>query len=231
MPYLIEETYELVDALEALDADDPATDEALIEELGDLLYQIEFHATIAEQEGRFSIADVAEGIHDKLVRRHPHVFGDGRRRRRRRRCVRQLGRDQARREGSHVRVRRHRHVAAVAVVRRPGAEEGGQGRLRLARRRRRAAEDRRGGRRAPCTPIASGDGRRIADELGDLLFAVVNVARHLDVEPSSRCAPRPQVPPPLRRGRGCSPPSAASTSRGADLAALDALWDEVKLAE
>ena len=70
---------------QALDPDDPATDEALIEELGDLLYQIEFHATIAEQAGRFSIADVTAGIHDKLVRRHPHVFGDvdGRRRRRR----------------------------------------------------------------------------------------------------------------------------------------------------
>ncbi|MGB3734283.1 MAG: MazG family protein, partial [Ilumatobacter sp.] len=81
IPYLLEETYEVVDALQALgqspDSDlatDPDAD--LIEELGDLLYQIEFHAVIAEQEGRFTIADVAEGIHDKLVRRHPHVFGD-----------------------------------------------------------------------------------------------------------------------------------------------------------
>ena len=76
VPYLVEETFELVDALEALDADDATTDEALIEELGDLLYQIEFHATVAEQQGRFTIADVTAGIHDKLVRRHPHVFGD-----------------------------------------------------------------------------------------------------------------------------------------------------------
>ena len=74
--HLIEETYEVVDAIESLDANDPATDEALIEELGDLLYQVEFHATIAEQQGRFSMADVAKSIHDKLVRRHPHVFGD-----------------------------------------------------------------------------------------------------------------------------------------------------------
>ena len=59
----------------------PATEEALIEELGDVLYQIEFHATIAEQEGRFTIADVTQGIHDKLVRRHPHVFGTSSRRR------------------------------------------------------------------------------------------------------------------------------------------------------
>lgn len=72
--YLLEETHEVVDAILALDPDDPATDEHLVEELGDLLYQIEFHAAIAEQEGRFTMADVARGINDKLVRRHPHVF-------------------------------------------------------------------------------------------------------------------------------------------------------------
>lgn len=72
--YLLEETYEVVDAIAALDTDDAQTDEHLIEELGDLLYQIEFHAAIAEQEGRFTMGDVARGIHDKLVRRHPHVF-------------------------------------------------------------------------------------------------------------------------------------------------------------
>ena len=72
--YLLEETYEVVDAIAALDSDDAQTDEHLIEELGDLLYQIEFHAAIAEQEGRFTMGDVARGIHEKLVRRHPHVF-------------------------------------------------------------------------------------------------------------------------------------------------------------
>ena len=74
--HLLEETYEAIDALENLSEDDPSTDEALIEELGDLLYQVEFHATIAEQQGRFTMADVARTLHDKLVRRHPHVFGD-----------------------------------------------------------------------------------------------------------------------------------------------------------
>lgn len=72
--YLLEETYEVVDALLALDPEDPSTDDALVEELGDLLYQIEFHAAIGEQEGRFTMADVASGIRDKLIRRHPHVF-------------------------------------------------------------------------------------------------------------------------------------------------------------
>jgi tetrapyrrole methylase family protein / MazG family protein len=74
VPYLVEETFEVVDAIAALDDDDHRTDDALVEELGDLLYQIEFHAAIAEQQGRFTMADVARGIHDKLVRRHPHVF-------------------------------------------------------------------------------------------------------------------------------------------------------------
>jgi len=72
--YLLEETYEVVDAIAALDIDDAQTDDHLLEELGDLLYQIEFHAAIAEQEGRFTMGDVARGIHEKLVRRHPHVF-------------------------------------------------------------------------------------------------------------------------------------------------------------
>lgn len=77
LTYLLEETHEVVDAILALDPDDPRTDEHLVEELGDLLYQIEFHAAIGEQEGRFTMADVARGINDKLVRRHPHVFAHG----------------------------------------------------------------------------------------------------------------------------------------------------------
>lgn len=73
--YLLEESYEVV---EAIDAYDPVTGrgtEHLEEELGDLLYQVFFHATIAAGDGAFTLADVARGIHDKLERRHPHVFG------------------------------------------------------------------------------------------------------------------------------------------------------------
>jgi tetrapyrrole methylase family protein/MazG family protein len=68
--YLVEETYELYDAIESGDSDH------MKEELGDLLYQIYAHAQIAAEEGRFNIDDVANGISEKLVRRHPHVFGD-----------------------------------------------------------------------------------------------------------------------------------------------------------
>ncbi len=71
--YLLEESYEVVEAVENL----PETGYAPLEdELGDLLYQVVFHAVLAQEAGEFTMADVARGIHDKLVRRHPHVFGD-----------------------------------------------------------------------------------------------------------------------------------------------------------
>jgi tetrapyrrole methylase family protein/MazG family protein len=83
MPHLIEESYEVLDALSGIDyrstPGNVATTTAfahLEEELGDLLFQIVFHACLAEEEGQFSLADVARGVHDKLVHRHPHVFGD-----------------------------------------------------------------------------------------------------------------------------------------------------------
>lgn len=70
VPYLIEETCEVVDAIEGGDAAE------LREELGDLLLQVVFHATIAAESGEFTLDDVASGIADKLISRHPYVFGD-----------------------------------------------------------------------------------------------------------------------------------------------------------
>jgi tetrapyrrole methylase family protein / MazG family protein len=78
-PHLLEESYEVLDALGELEDPKDADGSAfahLEEELGDLLFQIVFHARLAEEEGRFTLADVARGVHDKLVHRHPHVFGD-----------------------------------------------------------------------------------------------------------------------------------------------------------
>ncbi len=95
MPHLVEECYEVLDALGALGAPgsaagsgSPTNGEGVVagdgsaafghlqEELGDLLFQIVFHARLADEEGRFDLADVARGVHDKLVHRHPHVFAD-----------------------------------------------------------------------------------------------------------------------------------------------------------
>ena len=84
--HLLEESYEVLEAIDAVDAADAsvATPADIVEdavahleeELGDLLFQVYFHATLAAEEGRFTLADVARGVHDKLVARHPHVFGD-----------------------------------------------------------------------------------------------------------------------------------------------------------
>jgi tetrapyrrole methylase family protein/MazG family protein len=84
MPHLLEESYEVLDALGELHAAETAGEPSRVaasaghleEELGDLLFQVVFHARLAEEAGRFTLADVARGVHDKLVHRHPHVFGD-----------------------------------------------------------------------------------------------------------------------------------------------------------
>ena len=227
--YLLEETYEVVDALQALDANDPATDDALVEELGDLLYQIEFHATIAEQEGRFSMADVARGVHDKLVRRHPHVFGD----------VEAadsatvltnwdaIKRDEKKRTSVFDGVAMSQPSLGYAfTVQRKAAKVGfdwpdvtGA----LAKIPEETAEI--------VAAFASGEHRAVEDEVGDLLFAVVNVARHLDVEPEAalraavgKFRRRFEQVEQLARERGID-------LHASDLTTLDALWDEVKTAQ
>src|SRR5678815_5644869 len=70
-PYLLEETYEVLDAIDARDWD------GLAEELGDLLLQVVFFSQIAQEAGYFDVTDAIEAINSKLIRRHPHVFGDG----------------------------------------------------------------------------------------------------------------------------------------------------------
>jgi MazG family protein len=227
--HLLEETYEVVDALEALDPDDPTTDEALIEELGDLLYQIEFHATIAEQEGRFTMADVAQGVHDKLVRRHPHVFGD---------TVAEDTSTVLRNWDAIKREEKQRtsifdgipssapSLSYADAVQRKAAKLGFDwpdvdGALP------KIAEEAGELRDA----AASGDAEHVREELGDLLFAVVNVARHLDVEPEAalraatqKFRTRFEQVEILARERGLD-------LHTAELAALDTLWDEVKTRE
>lgn len=227
--YLIEETYEVVDALEALDPDDPSTDDALIEELGDLLYQVEFHSTIAEQEGRFTIADVARAVHDKLVSRHPHVFGDV-----------TADTPEAVTKNWEA-IKRAEKPDRVNVF--DGVVRSGPALLYAQQLQKKAAkvgfdwpdatgpldkitEEAQELREA----IAGGDPDTIGLELGDLLFSVVNVARHmsLDAETALRAAAgkfrgRFEKVESLARQRGIDMESAS-------LEQLDALWDEVKAA-
>lgn len=232
--YLLEETYEVVDAIEALDPDDPSTDDDLVEELGDLLYQIEFHATIAEQEGRFTIADVARNVHDKLVRRHPHVFppegGD---------TVAVSGADEVVTNWDAIkRTEKQRtsifegipnsqpSLGYAYAVQRKAAKVGFDwpdvhGALpKIAEETAEVVE-----------AHTAGDADAVDAEVGDLLFAVVNVARHLGVEPEAalRAATRKfrsrfEGVERLARDRGID-------LHQAGLETLDALWDEVKLGE
>jgi tetrapyrrole methylase family protein / MazG family protein len=227
--YLLEETYEVVDALEALDPEQASTDTALIEELGDLLYQIEFHATIAEQEGRFTMVDVVDGIHDKLVRRHPHVFGS---------VVADdaptvVANWDAIKQAEKGRTSVFEGVAMSQPslsyayhVQRKAAKVGfdwpdvGGALPKIAEETAELTE-----------AMAGGDKAQIGDELGDLLFAVVNVARHLDVEPEAalrvathKFRRRFEAVERLASERGIA-------INSVDLAVLDALWDEVKRTE
>ena len=229
--YLLEETYEVVDAIEALDPDDPDTDDDLVEELGDLLYQIEFHATIAEQEGRFTIADVAQRVHDKLVRRHPHVFPpDGAD------AVEVSGADEVVSNWDAIkRVEKQRtsifdgipnsqpSLGYAFAVQRKAAKVGFDwpdvhGAVpKIAEETAEVLE-----------AHASGDEQHVADEVGDLLFAVVNVARHLGVEPEAalRSATRKfrarfEEVERLARERDID-------LHAAGLTVLDSLWDTVK---
>jgi tetrapyrrole methylase family protein / MazG family protein len=226
VPYLVEETFEVVDALQTLDPDDPATDDALVEELGDLLYQIEFHATIAEQEGRFTIADVTAAIHDKLVRRHPHVFGE----------VDAADAGTVVANWEHIkREEKGRTSVFDGVPASLPALAYGEQLMRkaakvgfdwpdvtgpLAKVEEELAELRES--------IGRGDDAHVAEELGDLLTAVINVARHVgvDAELAARAAAvkfrrRFEVVEQLAVERGID-------LRSAGLDALDALWNEVK---
>ena len=227
--YLLEETYEVVDALQSLDPVEPSSDSALIEELGDLLYQIEFHATIAEQEGRFTMVDVVDGIHDKLVRRHPHVFGS-------------VTADDARTVVANWDAIKQAEKGRTSVfdgvatsqpslsyayhVQRKAAKVGFDwpdvdGALP------KITEETTELREA----IATGNRDRIDDELGDLLFAVVNVARHLDIEPEA--ALRAATHKFRRRFERVEQLAAEQhiSMNNAELAVLDELWDTVKQAE
>lgn len=182
--YLIEETYEVVDAINALDPQDESTDEKFIEELGDLLYQIEFHATIAEQQGRFSIADVARSIHDKLVRRHPHVFGD----------VQADSAEEVVSNWDAIKQRERGVVTEKSVF--DGVASSSPSLLYSTKLQKRAAEfgfdwpDSKGASDKITEELGElsraietkQDASEIALELGDVLFSVVNLSRHLGID-------------------------------------------------
>jgi len=176
-PYTIEEAYEVADAIARADL------HRLCDELGDLLFQVVFHARMAEERGQFDFADVAQGIREKLVRRHPHVFGAA------------AGEDRASLgdawEAQKAAERAARGASGVlADV--PAALPALTRAAKLGKRAGRVGFDWDGaaGVRAKIDEElaeldrALADGRKdhIAEELGDLLFTISNWSRHLDLD-------------------------------------------------
>jgi ATP diphosphatase len=229
-PYTIEEAYEVAEAVEL---GDPA---ALREELGDLLLQVVFHARMAEELGQFAFADVARGIADKMVRRHPHVFGDAR--------IDSAAAQTAAWEDQKAAERRTKAAAAAAP---PSALDGvGFGLPALARAvklQRRAA--RIGFDWPAMAPIfdkiaeeigelrheidTNGGAARIEDELGDLLFAVANLARRLETDPEQ--ALRGACRKFERRFRQVETGLAARGVAAPSLDEMEAEWQRAKEAE
>ena len=222
--HLLEEAYEVLEAIEAHDPDDAERDAHLEEELGDLLFQVEFHAVIAEQDGRFTMADVARGIHDKLVRRHPHVFGtvDAATSEQVLATWEQIKRDEKGRTSIMEGIAGNLPSLAYATkVQKKAAGVGFDwdsvhGALPKVTEELGELVD------------VLHDPARAHEELGDLLFAVCNVARHTGIDPEA--ALRAATAKFRDRFTGIE---RLAADRGLDLAALDlaaldALWDEVK---
>ncbi len=170
-PYTIEEAYEVADAIARNDADD------LKDELGDLLLQVVFHARIAEEAGAFAFADVVAAISDKMERRHPHLFGD---------ASQSPGWEELKAAERRDTTQDDSALAGVAAAL-PAL-------MRAVKLQKRAARtgfdwpDQTGAIAKIMEEIeevqtASDDQRE--DEIGDLLFAVVNWARHLGVDPEA----------------------------------------------
>ena len=177
-PYLIEETYEVVEAIERQD------DSEFCTELGDVLLQIVFHAQMASEEGRFTVTDVIEAINEKLVRRHPHVFGDGEVRNADdvvRSWVRIKAEERKDKDDRSAIAGVPRSMPALLRAHRLGEKAANSGfdwenvRGVLDKVREEIAELEEA--------IEGGDQQAIEMELGDLLFATTSVARHLDVNP------------------------------------------------
>ncbi len=192
-PYTLEEAYEVADAIQRGDLDD------LREELGDLLLQVVFHARMAEEQGAFSFGDVVEAITTKMIRRHPHVFGD------------EEARGAGMAKGAWDRIKTEekaeRRARRLSAGRDP--EDDGQGFLdgvpvahtaltRALKLQEKAAKVGFDWKEAKSVldkieeeigelrqAIETGRQAEIADEYGDVLFALVNLGRHLRLDPEA----------------------------------------------
>jgi MazG family protein len=223
-PYLIEEAYETIDAIDSGDR------EALREELGDLLLQVVFHAELSQEGGSFDMAAVAAGIADKLVRRHPHVFGE------------------QKADGSGGALRNWEAVKATERPKHKGTLDsiprGLPALLRAMRSGEKAGavgfdwsapeevvtkvDEELGELRAA---MQAGSPDEVTEELGDLLFALVNLSRRLGVDAESALH---RATDKFQRRFAFMEKELRATSRAprdASMSELDALWEAAKKAE
>jgi nucleoside triphosphate diphosphatase len=235
-PYTVEEAYEVADAIARGDLVD------LKDELGDLLLQVVFHAQMAREQGSFAFPDVVEAITTKLIRRHPHVFGD----------AQDLspaevkalwGQIKAQEKADKARARAEaglpeqadaKGVLAGVPTTLPSLTRAwklqakastigfdwNDARLVLDKIREETAEIEEA--------LAGGDKAAIKEEIGDLLFVVANLARHVDADPEA-CLTAANAKFERRfAGIEAALENEGRTASDATLAELEALWQQVK---
>ncbi|MBP7242651.1 nucleoside triphosphate pyrophosphohydrolase [Amaricoccus sp.] len=227
-PYTIEEAYEVADAIER-----GAMGE-LRDELGDLLLQVVYHAQMAREAGHFGLDEVARGVSDKMIRRHPHVFGDA-----------------SRNKTAAEQTRDWEAIKAAERAARPtrpsaldGVAMGLPALTRAVKLQHRAARvgfdwpdagavlDKIAEETAELVEARDGgDADKVGEEFGDLLFVIANLARHLEIDPeaalraaNAKFTRRFHAIEAALAGRGRTPEQS-------DLAEMDALWDAAKAAE
>lgn len=219
--YLVEETYEVIDAIES------RSNTKMVEELGDLLYQIYAHAQIADESGAFDIDDVADGITDKLIRRHPHVFGsevilDG--------------------EGVADRwekIKKEEKKGNESIL--SGIPAHLPALLKAFRAQEKAArigfdwsevndvekklEEEIGEFRQA---VSSGDKESVFEEFGDILFTLVNLSRHIGIDPED--ALQQSTKKFISRFRIVEESAKAGGKElsDMDLSEMDSLWNKAK---
>ncbi|HAV21496.1 MAG: nucleoside triphosphate pyrophosphohydrolase [Bacillota bacterium] len=180
--YLIEEAYEVIQAI------DDEDDNALCEELGDVLLQVVFHAQIADERGKFSISDIIEGISEKMIRRHPHVFGDVEAKDsdavlRNWERIKQKEYAEGHEEDGRVSIF-HNVAGAMPALMRAVKVQAKASRVGFDWPDIEGALSKVGEELAELEQARkSNDGDAIEEEVGDVLFALVNVARFLKVDP------------------------------------------------
>lgn len=241
LPYTLEEVYEVADAIENNDLVE------LEDELGDLLFQVIFYAQIAKEQGAFDFQDIATAISDKLVRRHPHVFPAG--------DVEQFGipqdisaqqvvvnweaikeieREEKRKKGGSAAVEKNESILDDVPRALPAME-------RARKLQKRAAQV--GFDWAEIAPVlnklkeevaefeealASGDHERMSDELGDVLFATINLARHSKIEPEVALRSTNRRFELRFKWMEVALSKQGKVFKDANLEELDALWDQAK---